>query len=37
MSSDKEMTSEQSSFVCEGASYNEVYLLGHEPMAEDLT
>ena len=37
MSSDREAMSEQSSLVHEGASYDEVYPLGHEPMAEDLT
>ena len=31
MSSDREATSDQSSSVCEGASYDEVYSLGHRP------
>ena len=31
MSSDREATSEQSSLVCEGAGYNEVYPSGHGP------
>ena len=36
MSGDREATSEQSSSVREGAGYDEVYPLGHEP-EEDVT
>ena len=36
MSGDREATSEQSLSVCKGASYDEIYLSGHEPM-KDLT
>ena len=31
MSGDREVTSEQSSLVCEGVGYDEVYPLGHRP------